>query len=161
MPLGSHYMLTHRRSSILLAACIASTLAGCCHGPLLSYRYGESGGPFPLSDARCDNCGRHAHASGMAAGCPAHGHLPLLVHLPKVHPPVVSNQRADYVSPTPKYHPVPTRPVFEAQPEYPPAHPLAGPVPRRRIWHDEFYDALHHHPPAQPISEPAPVPPPQ
>jgi hypothetical protein len=79
--------------------------------------------------------------------------------LPHVHPPVVSNQHADYVSPTPKYHPVPTRPVFEPQPEYLPAHPLAGPVPRRRLVHDEFYHGLHHPQHGPTFGEPTPAQP--
>jgi hypothetical protein len=150
-------MHSPRRLAILLAAGIASTLAGCCHGPLLSCRYGDPGCPGPLPGAGYASDGL-ATAGGLKPDCPTGGHASLLAHLPKVHPPVVSNQRADYVSPTLKYHPVPTRPVFEPQPEYPPVHPLAGPVPRRRIWHDEFSHALHHHPHAPALSEPAPPP---
>jgi hypothetical protein len=33
---------------------------------------------------------------------------------------MLSEQHADYVSPLPKFHPVPTRPVFEPLPDYPP-----------------------------------------
>src|SRR6185503_11514409 len=33
---------------------------------------------------------------------------------------VPSRQGPDYVSPQPKFHPVPTRPVFEPAPAYPP-----------------------------------------
>lgn len=65
------------------------------------------------------------------------GHLPLLAHGGYLHhEPAPTEQKADYVSPTAKYHPVPTHPVFEPQPDYPPPHPLPGPEPRRRMLHD-------------------------
>jgi hypothetical protein len=84
--------------------------------------------------------------SGQAtASCQHCGHAPLAAHLPFQpglhhglihHEPVPSKQHYDYDSPTPKFHPVPTRPVFEPQPEDPPPHLLAGPMPRRRLLHE-------------------------
>ena len=41
--------------------------------------------------------------------------------------PVPSAQRADYVSPWPKFHPLPARPVFEPLPAYGPPTPLELP----------------------------------
>jgi hypothetical protein len=76
--------------------------------------------------------------------CQHGGHWSLFAHGPWLHEPVPSKQHFDYVSPTPKYHPVPTRPVFEPQPEYPPPHQLAGPEPRRTFLHKGHVLPLHH-----------------
>ena len=62
--------------------------------------------------------------------------MPLLAHCRHLHhAPVPTEQKADYISPTAKYHPVPTRPVFEPQPDYPPPYPLPGPEPHQQLLH--------------------------
>lgn len=136
-------MLSRHQLASALAVWLASTLAGCCGGPLLSCRYGDPGCPCPAPIPSDCGCGGSAQQHSGAGGCSegncqrGGGHLPLLAHLPFQHPePVPTRQHYDYDSPTPKFHPVPTRPVFEPQPEYPPAHLLAGPVPRRRLLHE-------------------------
>jgi len=47
--------------------------------------------------------------------------------LAKAEGKVPSRQHSDYISPLPKFHPVPTKPVFEPQPVYPPLELLDPP----------------------------------
>ena len=101
----------------------ALLLAGCCC-PALSGRYYESPPPILPQQGICgaSNCGcspgRHPllahHGDGLAGLRHSLGLFePTLNRVP-------TQQHADYVSPLPKFHPVPTRPVFEPQPIYPP-----------------------------------------
>jgi hypothetical protein len=78
-----------------------------------------------------------SHGKGIGSGPHAQGalrHRGLLARF-RGHPdaaaadhgPVPSEQHADYLAPHPRFHPVPTRPVFEPQPHYPPPLPLDPP----------------------------------
>ena len=155
-------MLSRRILATAVIAWLTAALGGCCCVPPLSCRYGEPGCPGPqrmLADCGCGGGGVAHGITGHAdANCDQRGHLPLplVAHLGwHSKEPVPTKQHYDYVSPSPKFHPLPTRPVFEPLPEYPPPHPLAGPEPRRRFIHESHL--LHHwqqgqpHP-AQPIS---------
>jgi hypothetical protein len=112
-------------AAILLAA-------GCCC-PAVSGRYCEVGLPAPRpaataggadKSAGCDP-EKHGHPGGRHAGL--HG-----LHLGRGRGksgPVPSQQQYDYVGPLPKFHPAPTRPVFETQDFYEP--PLEA-APKRQ-----------------------------
>lgn len=104
-------------------------LGGCCCCPPLSGRYSEIGqAPHSASDA----CGCGGNGGGL-------GHVPLVAGLHhgsgglgnKGLNLAPSQQHADYVSPLARFHPVPTRPVFEPLPAY---HPpvLLDPLPTRQ-----------------------------
>ncbi|HEX5105180.1 MAG TPA: hypothetical protein VFV87_15275 [Pirellulaceae bacterium] len=137
-------MLARFHLAILTSALASAWLGGCCCPPI-SCRYGEPGCPAgPLAPscgcgAGCTDCGCGQGASACACGdghAMHHGlgaHFPLLARGHLHHEPVPTEQKADYVSPTAKYHPVPTRPVFEPQPDYPPPYLLPGPEPRPRL----------------------------
>ena len=101
----------------LLLLSLLPLALGCCCAPL-SGRYGDAG-PTPAGAANPCGCGDD--------GCGL-GHGPLLAWLHhgaagfgsgglNLAP---SEQHADYVSPLAKFHPVPTRPVFEPLPAYHP-----------------------------------------
>jgi len=149
-------MLSRRILATAVLTWLTAMLAGCCCSPPLSCRYGEPGCPAPQpmpANCGCGGAPIHSAMDLAAANHLHHGHLPLLAHLGwRQHESVPSKQHYDYVSPTPKFHPLPTRPVFEPQPEYPPPHPLAGPMPRRRLVHESHL--LHHNQPhlAGPLS---------
>jgi hypothetical protein len=53
----------------------------------------------------------------------------------RVHERVPSVQHADYVTPPPKYHPLPTHPVFEPQSFYSPPDLLDPPAHARPLLH--------------------------
>ena len=93
-------MPSHRLSSTLavrlLGGILLSALAGCCCGPV-----GDTGNGCIPADYSAGH-GRNLR----------HGTLP-----PPVPPPAVA-------SPIPRYHPLPTHPVFESQPTYSPLAPL-------------------------------------
>ena len=75
-----------------------------------------------------------------ACGCSAGvgGHHALLARGGLAHGAAASAQKADYVSPTPKFHPLPAHPVFEPQPLYPAPYPLPGPDPRHDFFHPGY-----------------------
>ena len=159
-------MLSRQFLATAVFTWLTAALGGCCCLPPLSCRYGEPGcpAPHPMQDeCGCGGCVAQNGVAQADASCeqrghlPLHrGHLPLLAHVGwHTKEPVPTKQHYDYVSPSPKFHPLPTRPVFEPQPEYPPPHPLAGPEPRRRLIHESHL--LHHRQhgqphPARPIS---------
>ena len=106
----------------LLAA--ASLLVSGCYCPMLSGRYCDCCG-FPPglpansivpdgNDANCASCGPpHGCCLGML--------FPGLLGVGGAGDnSVPSQQGPDYLSPQAKFHPVPTRPVFEPTPAYPP-----------------------------------------
>jgi hypothetical protein len=142
-------MLLAKLTPTLVLSLAALPLAGCCCP--LSGRYhnccesqaactppGAAGVAAvaiadmkPLADAK-------PHGKGNGSGLHAEGalrHRGLLARF-RGHPagapgdrgPVPSEQHADYLAPHPRFHPVPTRPVFEPQPAYPP--PLLLDPPR-------------------------------
>ena len=113
-------MTLARFSPILLLL----ALAGCC-GPAISGRYCDVGQPQAAA------CGcETAHASrrclhggsGLVHGNGAMLHRPLLAGLfgMNASSSIPAEQHADYLSPLAKFHPVPTRPVFESLPAHGP-----------------------------------------
>src|SRR5262245_30227913 len=113
-------------AKLLLLSMLPLALCGCCCFPPLSGRYGNVG-PTPVGAAdpccSCQPCCGLVHGPLLAwlhhgaAGFGSHG-----LNL------APSEQHADYVSPLAKFHPVPTRPVFEPLPAYHPPMPL-DPLP--------------------------------
>ena len=109
----------------LLTLLSVLALGGCCCP--ISGRYCQQ--PLPAASAPPCNCGPTANcARCRLGGCGGHGHPPLLAWLHGGHgglgdddDGVPSQQHDDYLSPLPKFHPVPTRPVFEPLPTYKPA----------------------------------------
>jgi hypothetical protein len=108
--------------ALLLSASLA---AGCCC-PELSGRYCR--GPQPLPTPAAQNCGCMPAAGGHSGLAPCghgleHGPLFAWLHGGLVRAgaggPVPSQQHDDYQSPLAKFHPVPTRPVFEPLAEQP------------------------------------------
>jgi len=150
-----------RTLALVIAAC-ACTLSGCLGGGIYSVRqeaYGVGAGKFPekgqLSEeyadelfplpAEADDCEGVSLSDALSAWCGP----PEMFHEELIYgadPSVI-------VSPTPKYHPLPTRPVFQPM-AYPPpaiengvpATPLTpttdgtqtahwrGPLPRMPMW---------------------------
>jgi hypothetical protein len=111
-------------SIAVLAA--ASLLASGCYCPMLSGRYCELGcrPPYPLpASAISADCRTNGDAS-IAARCHnvPHGFRGLGGRLGTRHlaNQTVGEQGPNYVSPAAKFHPCPTRPVFEPQLAYPP-----------------------------------------
>src|SRR5262245_41708879 len=104
----------------------ASLLGGCCCRPI------STDNCPPCLPIQCAaNCQGGCAAGNCEDGCPPQflprGGLHLFgcglgVLLDRNKVP--SNQHADYLSPLPKFHPVPTRPAFEPQPIYPPLESL-------------------------------------
>jgi hypothetical protein len=117
---------------VALGACLLAT--GCCC-PAISGRYYEVGLLPPSSP------GKQTAANG--GNCAPGGHRLFAGHGAGLHPwhcwrgkwqsgPVDSQQHADYVSPLPQFHPLPTQPVFEPQLLYPmplALDPVAKPHP--------------------------------
>jgi len=106
---------------IALAA-IASLLAGGCYCPMLSGRYCDCGCFGPAMPC---NCAPDAGDAGLPPCGPVHcggisALFPGLAGAGGANGGVPSQQGPDYVSPQPKFHPIPTRPVFEPVPAYPP-----------------------------------------
>jgi hypothetical protein len=105
----------------------ASLLASGCYCPMLSGRYCECGGFPPGLPASC--AAPDGNEAGYAPCGPPHccglGMLfPGLLGGMGGNNAVASQQGPDYLSPQPKFHPVPTGPVFETQPGYPPTELL-------------------------------------
>ena len=100
----------------------ATVLASGCYCPMLSGRYCDCRGFPPGMPSNCvapDNnmtgctpCGRHGCHLGML--------FPGLAGGMGGNNNVASQQGPDYASPHANFHPVPTRPVFEPTPTYPP-----------------------------------------
>jgi len=122
------------KSFLIALLATASLLATGCYCPMLSGRYGELDcyppcpmppptAPAKVEDktATAESCGPHGCClfGGLFGG---RGFTGLgLAHNASQVP---SQQGPDYVSPQPKFHPVPTRPVFEPQFAYPPPQPI-------------------------------------
>ncbi len=112
-----------KRSPTFLLPLLA--LAGCC-GPAISGRYCDVAPP--PGAATCGEAAGQAKGPCPPGGCgllSGHGALldgPWLTGWRGMNAsgPVPAEQHADYVSPLPKFHPVPTRPVFEPLPAYGP-----------------------------------------
>lgn len=113
------------RRTVVLALLLAAShlLTGCCGMPI-SCQYGakQCGHSGDCTLCGCGTCGE--------IGCPDGRHAinhPLLAH----HDPLGPNVPPGESVPRPKFHPVPTRPVFEAQPCYPPPQfiPSGGHLP--------------------------------
>jgi hypothetical protein len=66
------------------------------------------------------------------------GHRPLLPHWLRKKAPEPSQQHADYISPLPEFHPLPTRPVFEPLPSYTPPHLLDPPAKMHPMLHPHW-----------------------
>jgi hypothetical protein len=105
---------------------LTSLLATGCYCPMLSGRYGELGccPPCPLPPAApVENCepvcqqGGRSHRACFLGGWLGFGGRQALG---RGEGAVPSQQGPDYVSPQAKFHPCPTRPVFEPQLVYPP-----------------------------------------
>jgi hypothetical protein len=92
---------------LLTLLLLALALSGGCYCPMLSGRYGEACPPFgppaacqpPCTSVECQHCDHLGQRRG--------------VFLSRAKGQVPSQQAYDYISPQPKFHPVPTRPVFE------------------------------------------------
>jgi hypothetical protein len=104
----------------------ASLLASGCYCPMLSGRYFDCQGFPPGLPASCAGPNGSDTANNAPCG-PLHG-CGLSMLFPGLdlvggmgaNNSVASQQGPDYVSPQPKFHPVPTRPAFEPQLAYPP-----------------------------------------
>jgi hypothetical protein len=122
-------------SAALLVA--TSVLASGCYCPTLSGRYGEVGcfppcpvvaappqaAPPPAEPPPAEDCkpsaevASEAHRPVFSGGLLRHGGR---LALRRSQGQVPSRQGPAYASPQAKFHPVPTRPVFEPEPAYPP-----------------------------------------
>jgi hypothetical protein len=120
-------MHASKLNSIGLLA-IASLLATGCYCPMLSGRHGEIGycsqcplpplaastNPSENDSPGCDAVNR-LHGGGTSGGAPEWSGGRGLARGAGLMP---TQQGPDYVSPQAKFHPVPTRPVFEPQHGY-------------------------------------------
>ena len=127
----------HCRLLHLALLSLASLLATGCYCPMLSGRYGDCCGFPPGSPPTyvAPSGGEVNYAPFSAPHC-----CWLSTLLPGLGPglgggdnSVPSEQGPDYLSPPAKFHPIPTRPVFESQAFYPPTELLepAGGNPLR------------------------------
>jgi hypothetical protein len=114
----------HHRGLQIALLTTASLLASGCYCPMLSGRYCDCRGFPPMAPANC--AGLDGNNGDCATGGPRHCSglstlfLGLMGGIGSGNNNVPSQQGPDYVSPQPKFHPVPTRPVFEPLPGYPP-----------------------------------------
>ncbi len=115
--------MQHRIIHVALFAA-ASMLASGCYCPMLSGRYCDCRGfPSGLATSYLGPDGNNAisapcgppHCCGLSMLFPG-----LAGGIGAGNSNVPSQQGPDYMSPQAKFHPIPTRPVFEPQPAYPP-----------------------------------------
>jgi len=102
----------------------ASLLVSGCYCPMLSGRYCDCRGFPPGLPANCvvpDANDAHYASCGVPHSCGLGLLIPgFLGGGGAGDNNVPSQQGPDYLSPQAKFHPVPTRPVFEPTPAYPP-----------------------------------------
>ncbi|MDX1943779.1 MAG: hypothetical protein SFU86_00105 [Pirellulaceae bacterium] len=96
-----------------LCLLVLAGTAGCCGIP--SHQYGAAAGGACASGA-CGPQGCGPSGCGRMPGGCHEGHPPLLALKHSFVPQVPPGEQV----PMPKFHPVPTRPVFEPEPLYPP-----------------------------------------
>src|SRR5687768_12954608 len=130
---------------------LASLLATGCCCPQLSGRYGNRCCQTQiLADANAGSDAEAGHENESGNGhCSRRGPFHRF-YLAKwftglAGDGVPSEQAPEYVSPQPKFHPIPTRPAFEAQPAYLPTElivPSDGNNPLRSM-HGPMHGKLH------------------